>query len=229
MKKVLMIAAMMVAAMTVKAQHAPGTFTIQPKAGIGVAWVSNSERLYVPGTAGLPAFNLDKSVTFAALIGAEGEYQIIDWFSVAAGLNYSLQGTGWADKSTTVSGTDVDVKDTRLQLGYINIPIVANFYVYKGLALKTGVQVGFLTNANLKSTIKTKTGGINYNLDVDESVKDECKSVDVSIPVGVSYEFSNVVIDARYNIGLTKVFKGDGAPDMKNQVFMITGGYKFEL
>ena len=42
----------------------------------------------------------------------------------------------------------------------------------------------------------------------------------------LSYEFSNVVIDGRYNWGLTKVWK-DG--EAKNSVFQITVGYKFSL
>ena len=51
-------------------------------------------------------------------------------------------------------------------------------------------------------------------------------SVDFSIPVGVSYEFNNVVLDARYNWGLTNVAKN---ADNKNSVFQFTVGYKFAL
>ena len=49
-----------------------------------------------------------------------------------------------------------------------------------------------------------------------------------SIPVGLSYEYANVVLDARYNWGVTKVADlGDNSP--KNSVFQITLGYKFDL
>lgn len=56
----------------------------------------------------------------------------------------------------------------------------------------------------------------------------EAKTVDFSIPVGLSYEFPTVpiVIDARYNWGLTKVVDGG---DSKNSVFQFTLGYKFDL
>ena len=43
--------------------------------------------------------------------------------------------------------------------------------------------------------------------------------------MGISYEFSNFIIDARYNLGLTKVMK-DPAPSSKNSVIMLTVGYK---
>ena len=54
----------------------------------------------------------------------------------------------------------------------------------------------------------------------------KAQSVDVSIPVGLSYEYSNFVLDARYNFGVTKVFENS---DTKNSVFQFTLGYKFEL
>ena len=49
---------------------------------------------------------------------------------------------------------------------------------------------------------------------------------DFSIPIGLRFEFSNVVIDARYNIGITKIEK-DGKE--RNSVFQFTLGYKFKL
>ena len=48
----------------------------------------------------------------------------------------------------------------------------------------------------------------------------------MSIPVGASYEYKNVVLDARYNIGVTKAFK-EG--DAKQSAFVVTLGYKFKL
>lgn len=95
--------------------------------------------------------------------------------------------------------------DETSKLDYINIPILANVYVTKGLAVKLGIQPAF---------------NVNSKADVD------AKSFDFSIPVGLSYEFSNVVLDARYNWGLTKIFENG---DSKNSVFQITLGYKFDL
>lgn len=138
----------------------------------------------------------------AALIaGVEGEYYINDWFSAAAGLSYAQQG--WKRNDVTV------------KLDYLNIPLTANFYVAPGLALKTGAQFGFLINAKAD--------------DVD--VKDNIEKLNVSIPVGVSYEFSSFVIDARYNIAVTKCNKYDGGTGDKQRsdLVQITLGYKFSL
>ena len=92
---------------------------------------------------------------------------------------------------------------------------MANVYVVKGLAVKLGVQPGF----NVSNKIKKN----NLNA-VDNSIK--AQSVDVSIPVGLSYEYSNFQLDARYNWGVSKTLKWS---DAKNSVFQITLGYKFDL
>ena len=48
----------------------------------------------------------------------------------------------------------------------------------------------------------------------------------LSIPVGLSYEFEQVVLDARYHLGLTKVSEGF---DWRNSAFTFTVGYRFGL
>lgn len=113
---------------------------------------------------------------------------------------------------TTEEGVDCTWK-----LDYLNVPILANFYVAKGLALKLGVQPGF----KLSSKAKFKGSGASKEVDVDG-----IKSVDLSIHVGLSYQYQNIVFDARYNWGVTKIV--DDA-DSKHSVFQITVGYKFSL
>ena len=55
---------------------------------------------------------------------------------------------------------------------------------------------------------------------------EEVNTFDFSIPVGISYEYMNVCLDARYNIGVSKIADGDSG---RNSVFQITLGYKFKL
>jgi hypothetical protein len=57
--------------------------------------------------------------------------------------------------------------------------------------------------------------------------------VDISIPIGVSYQVPTipVVIDGRFNLGLSRINKDKdyGEKDVKNQVVQVTVGYKFKL
>ena len=199
MKKIMMIAAFVVAALTANAQREVGQFTIQPKAGFGLSTVTKID---------------DSKLTVAAMIGGEVEYQIADIISVAGGLNFSLQGYDKKDEGP--------VTDWRHDLGYINIPIVCNVYFAKGWAVKAGLQPGFL----VYSSRVYKSGGVKYEFDN----KDGLNTFDLSIPIGVSYEFAKVpiVVDARYNFGVTKVMK-DSDKSNRNSVFMVTCGYRFNL
>ena len=227
MKKLMMIAAMMVAAVSAKAQFEPGTFSIQPKAGFSIAWLSNMPKLPISTNT-----TLDKSPVAGVVIGAEAEYQLTNMISLAAGVNYSLQGSGWEDYELKSGNNKVELKDAKVELGYITIPVVANFYLFKGFAVKAGIQPGFLTNAKMKASIKGEMDGSNMTTDVDNDMKDECKKFDLSVPIGVSYQFKvPVTLDLRYNLGVTKVNKESvsGVDDSKNNVISLTVGYKFAL
>ena len=191
MKKILVVAALMLSSVSTFAQHAVGSFNLQPKVGVSIANLTE-----VKGS--------DPRVGLVA--GVEGEYQASDIFSVSAGVLYSMQGAK-ANFANLVDATN--------RLDYINVPIMANVYVVKGLAVKLGVQPGF----NVSNKIKVN------NLDAVENPA-KAQSVDVSIPVGLSYEYNNVQLDARYNWGVSKAFK---LSDAKNSVFQITLGYKFDL
>ena len=191
MKKLLVMAAVMLASVGAYAQHAVGSFTLQPKVGMNIANLTDAD-------------DADARIGFVG--GLETEYQATDIFSLSAGVLYSMQGCKY----------DNDYIKTTNKLDYINIPIMANVYVAKGLAVKLGVQPAF----NVNSEVKVSGGKYSTSADAD------AKSFDFSIPVGISYEYSNVVLDARYNWGLTKVVDGS---DSKNSVFQITLGYKFDL
>ena len=191
MKKLLVMAAVMLASVGAYAQHAVGSFTLQPKVGMNIATLTDAD-------------DADARIGFVG--GLETEYQATDIFSLSAGVLYSMQGCKY----------DNDKVKTTSKLDYINIPIMANVYVAKGLAVKLGVQPAF----NVNSEVKVSGGKYSTSADVD------AKSFDFSIPVGISYEYSNVVLDARYNWGLTKVADGS---DSKNSVFQISLGYKFDL
>lgn len=235
MKKFFVMAMMMMAAITASAQYEPGTFSIQPRLGFTASMMSNMEKLDIP-IAGFGDVNLDTWPAVGLFVGADMEYQLSPLVSLSAGLNWAQTGSGWEDWKHKENGMTVEIKDTKAETSYLSIPLTANFYVWKGLALRTGVQMGFLTSAKLKMTVTasgTQNGlNVNQSTDFDESFKDECNKFDLSIPVGVSYEFNNhLVLDARYNIGVTKVNKDKepGEKDSRNGVFSLTLGYKIKL
>lgn len=199
MKKIMMTLVLGIVALTASAQNTgrdAGSFTLQPKAGIGMGHISGSW----DGGA-------DAKWRTGFVAGVEGEYYINDWLSAAAGVNYAQQG--WKFEGSNLDGSSFT---HTTKLDYINVPIVANFYISEGFALKTGVQMGFLASAKMES----------------KDVKENCENTAFSIPIGISGEYNNFVLDARYNIGITKVNKyGDNS--QRSDLFVVTIGYKFQL
>lgn len=216
MKKIMMMAvAALMATVNANAQFSEGTISLQPMLGVGVSTFTNADK-----------FDKDNQITGAALMGVEFEYQMTDKFSLAAGLNYSIQGIGAKNLDAAWNGAKVSAKNVRQEMGYVKIPVVANYYFAKGWAVKAGVQFGFLTNAAYKYTAESGKETIDYSRDN----KDNFETFDFSIPFGISYQFNSPwVIDARYQLGLTNVLKDSGDETFKNSVFMITVGYKFAL
>ena len=186
------MAVVMLASVASYAQHAVGSFTLQPKIGMNIADLTDVEK---------------SDARIGLAVGAEFEYQLTDIVSVSAGALYSMQGC--KDDEVTV------------KLDYINVPLLANVYVAKGFAVKLGLQPSFKVNY--------KYSGNGASFDGDEmDWAPKANGVDLSIPVGVSYEYNNFVLDGRYNFGVTKAFDSK-AEKSKNSVFQITLGYKFDL
>lgn len=191
MKKLFMIAALMVATLSANAQNEQGVITLQPKVGMNLSTITSAE---------------NGKMKFGLVAGAEAEYGISENFGIDFGVLYSMEGCRFK-----ADGAD---KSLFWNLDYINIPILAQFYPTKGLALKAGVQPGF----NVRH--KASYDGNSANMD-------GVNSFNFSIPVGLSYEISSFVIDARYNIGITKIFKD--AEKGRNSTISLTVGYKFAL
>lgn len=189
MKKLLVMAAMVLSSVGAFAQYSAGDFTIQPKVGLNCTSITgDNDAKYKAGFVG----------------GVEAEYHISPLVGISGGLLYSMQGAKVKDT------------DAKMKMDYLNIPILANVYVAPGLALKAGIQPAF----NLSN--KVSVDGVTVDYDKYAPNGAEVKSFDFSVPVGISYEYMNVCLDARYNIGVTKVSDFDDAGC--NSVFQLTLG-----
>lgn len=143
------------------------------------------------------------------VVGVFADYRFTDHFALSADVLYSRQGVSF--------GKEEDVR-TKERLNYLNIPILANYYIIGGLAVKAGIQPGFLLNSksmtkNNETTIKTDGKGWS--------------NADFSIPIGVSYDCPfGIILEARYNIGVSNIVTSD-LGTARNSVFSIMVGYRF--
>lgn len=241
MKKLFILMAIVCWTADLMAQNQTGKLSIKPMAGVNFSGFSN---------ATIDIYRMKVGLTG----GAELEYGVNPWLGLSLGLMYSQQG---AKIDGSYGGMVIDEKgdrwlteigmDGKLKCSYLNLPLIANVYIpaIKGLAVKAGFQVGILTSDKMKADIiqvvhnldapivgyvdtydyNNPEGTVSYSTDRS----DVCKSVDYGIPLGLSYEYKNIVLDARYYFGLTKIDKTDDPDSARNQYLSITLGYKFNL
>ena len=153
---------------TAKAQNV----NIGIKGGLNIYNINNSNGAKYDNLVG---FNL----------GLIGHIHLAKQLALQPELVYSAQGA----KHTT------EGVETKIHLGYINVPILLQYMFDNGFRLEAGPQIGFLVNA------KAKTPNSNVN------IKNDIKKVDVGLGAGIGYvnPASNFGIDARYNLGLSNI------------------------
>lgn len=204
MKKIVLAVTTLLLSVYANAQNAVNNWSLQPKVGINLATMTNDD---------------DAKMRVALAFGAELEYNISPLLSISAGALYSQQGA---------KGETNGMKET-IKMDYVNVPILTNFHVAEGLALKIGIQPGFLINDKVEASVN----GVSAEVGLKEALRAsginaDIPSLDFAIPLGVSYEFSRIVLDARYNFSLTEAMSIMGE-STKHSVFQITLGYKFGL
>ncbi|MBR5068038.1 MAG: PorT family protein [Bacteroidales bacterium] len=235
----ILLAAMSLSAMAATAQNKVGEFSIKPMIGINVSDITTNEEITYKTKYG-----------FAE--GLEAEYGVKPWVGISLGAIYSQQGA-WYKASVLGEGVNeaghpvvtMLAINGRLKADYINLPLMANVYLFKGLALKTGLQVGFNVHDKLSYSayyaelldfrnqdtfiIDYSNNGNSSFISTEGTVSDVSKTVDLGIPVGISYEYKNITLDARYYFGLTNMNDVEDSEVMHNRVLSITLGYKFKL
>ena len=179
---------------------------IMPKGGFNIATVTN----------------WGGDVRLGLAVGGELGCRVSDVITLSGSLIYSQQGTNTWFYSRDY-GTDI-------HLDYLNLPFMVHFNVAPGLELKVGLQPGILVN----DAVTVKYKGDIYDEDFHRSMKrlkwydGYIQSVDLSMPFAISYQYRQLVFDARYNLGLnvtTRTWWRNG----HHSVFQFTVGYKFNL
>src|SRR5690606_6433160 len=185
----------------------------------------NAQEVGFGAKAGLNIANLsgdieDTESLMGLHVGVFAEIKFSERFSFQPELLYSMQGAKAEDSEMGVT------MESKLKLGYINLPLMVKFYAAENFFLEAGPQVGFLMSA--KSEWETSGGGAS--LSGDDDVKDDYKSIDFGLNFGLGYNFTeNLSVGARYNLGLSNIADVDDSDDFKinNSVIQVSVGYRF--
>lgn len=144
--------------------------------------------------------NIDGRTSFN--LGVVANLGISEKFSIQPELVYSAQGG-----TASIEGEDFTIK-----LDYINVPVLADFNIVKGLSIQAGPQIGF----NITSEVDT---------DGEASSEIESESIEFSLAAGAQYILDQgLFFQARYGLGITNT---SDILTRKNNVFSLSVGYFF--
>lgn len=148
-------------------------------------------------------------------LGLVGEIPVGARFSVQPEVLYATQGT---EAESTIQGQRVSGE---YKLDYIQVPVIAKFYLIEGLALEVGPSFNFLVNE--------KVEGEAFGMST-ETETDFGSGFEFGGAAGLSYKLNNgLFVSARYTQGFTDAFDSDNWDDeaVKNNGVQAGIGFMF--
>ena len=234
MKRILMFAVcLLTACLQSVAQNEVGKWSLVPHIGVSVVTMTKD---YFPADA--VTWDVDTKLRSNISGGLDVEYQTSPLVAVSAGLWYREGGTRYKDLTLSMdqeSGSGMAFHDAYVRLNYLAVPIMAHVYLAKGLSVNVGLEPAFLIDQKAKYQMQSYTydteaqhWAMGDNKRISDEKSDNYQKLLLSVPLGLSYEYERVLIDARYELGLSKVFKND-LSDARTHGFMFTMGYRIGL
>ena len=227
MKRIITLAFLSAISLASFAQSKAGTWSVIPHVGVSIASLTHQSGGIEVGD------NQSQEVKPQARPGFTGGvdvmYQASDVVGLSVGLSYVQAGCKYKD----VDDNGVTWHDHYDRTDYISVPLVGHSYIAPGLSINVGVAPSFLIYGKYHAGMQTydlDTDGHRTNVkeaEIDQDIKKGLRNFTLSIPVGISYEYENVVLDARYNVGMLNVYKH--GLTARNKVFEVSVGYKFDL
>ncbi len=135
---------------------------------------------------------MDNKMKIGVHLGAYVNFNVIDQLYIQPELLYSLQGARFNNSSFNL--------DYNEHLHYINVPVVARYFLTENISVHCGPYVGILIGGKAKGTY--------FGTEIDEDIKDHrsLKTLDFGAVIGVAYQLVNRVnIGARVQFGLANI------------------------
>lgn len=227
MKRIITLAFLSAISLASFAQSKAGTWSVIPHVGVSIASLTHQSGGIEVGDNQSQELKPQARPGFTG--GVDVMYQASDNVGLSIGLSYVQAGCKYKD----VDDNGVTWHDHYDRMDYISVPLVAHSYIAPGLSINVGVAPSFLIYGNYHAGMQTydvDTDGHRTNVkeaEIDQDIKKGLRNFTLSIPVGISYEYENVVLDARYNVGMLNVYKH--GLTARNKVFEVSVGYKFDL
>ena len=209
------------------AQNKPGTWSVIPHVGGSISSLLGGSGIYE--VRDNRAVEVKPHALLGFVGGADVMYQASDAVGLSAGLSFVQAGCKLEDYTDehTIG------YDRYLRINYVTMPILIHSYLLPGFSVKAGIEPTLLVSAKsneIQQSFEVDKEGKKSNFHEDEftiDMKNGMRKFGLSIPIGVSYEYENVVLGALYHVGVFNIYKkGDSS---RNSVFEVSVGYKLNL
>lgn len=195
--------------------------TFGPKIGVGVSNSISTDDKTNDMISGLKV---------GMSVGGFVEWRTAKWFALSADVLFTLKGSKGSDVLRDGSYTSNVINNYRFRS--IDVPLLMNFYLVKGLAIKAGIQPEFMLSAKNKYLISVSDSRKRETAAGTDDLINYMHQLNLSIPVGISYSFkSGLILDLRYNIAVTNIISDTGLANVNDNIktpyALLSLGWKF--
>jgi hypothetical protein len=205
------------------AQTNPIRFGI--RAGLNVADWQGQATQTISGLLDLTNGYANKQTRQGFHAGVYASIPLSEQFTLEPGLQYAQKGTRLQGTFSSQALELLNVSTTvTSQAAYLDVPVLARFYVTKGFNIYAGPQVSFL----LSNKINTHASLLGFSvLNRDFNVSNGMRSLDVALVGGVGYRFENGFnLGVGYDYGLNTIDQR-GNFNTYNRVVKASIGFEF--
>ena len=164
------------------------------------------------------------------ILGGFMTYEINDQFSFQPEIYFTMKGA--KNEWEYSYGDEYEKSEETLKLNYLEIPLLGVMNIPVEASFAPKVFFGPALGINLSATSESEFeysyyDGYEYVTESGSSDGDleDVNTIELGLIIGGAIELDKIVIDLRYNMGLTDI--GDWDNSLKNKVFSILLGYKF--
>lgn len=227
MKRIAVLIVLVTSTLVSMAQNKLGTWSVIPHVGVSISSLLGGSGIYE--VRDNRAVEVKPHALLGFVGGADVMYQASDAVGLSAGLSFVQAGCKLEDYTDehTIG------YDRYLRINYVTMSILIHSYLLPGFSVKAGIEPTLLVSAKsneIQQSFEVDKEGKKSNFHEDEftiDMKNGMRKFGLSIPIGVSYEYENVVLGALYHVGVFNIYKkGDSS---RNSVFEVSVGYKLNL
>lgn len=182
--------------------------------------------------------DLENKSMVNAFGGVYANLELSEKFFLQPELLYSMQG-GKASPEINNGGEGIVDMDERINLNYLNIPIMLQYAVTKNARLEIGPQVGILLKSEGELDLSIANGISTNDEHLTFDLEEYTSAIDLGLNIGGVYAMDNGLnLTLRYSLGLTYIgdkvvdkdyiyFLRTDLEDIKNSVLSLGLGYTF--